>query len=98
MKKAWDIILDFLKGRAVKLALKKLLGSPYAVGFQAWLITFLIEELFEEVVEPLAKAALVEVGYLKDKVDGKLTADKIKKARKDGELEDYNSAVDSVFH
>lgn len=93
----WDFILEQLKGRAVKLALKKILESAAAGGFKAWLISFVVKNLWNEFVEPLMNAALIEVKYIKGKIDGKITADKIEKARRSGDANAYNDAVDSAF-
>lgn len=97
LKSVWEFILEQLKGQAVKLALKKILGSAAAGGFKAWLVKFVVENLWDEFVEPLMNAALVEVKYIKDKIDGKITADKIEKARRSGDASSYNDAVDSAF-
>ena len=97
LKSVWEFILEQLKGQAVKLALKKVLGSAYAVGFKAWLVKFVVENLWDEFVEPLMNAALIEVKYIKDKIDGKITAEKIEKARRSGDASAYNDAVDSAI-
>lgn len=93
----WNVILEHLKGRVFKLALKKILGSAYAGGFKAWLVQFLIENLWDEIVNPLLNAGLVEIKYIKDKVEGRITADKIDKARKSGDQTNYDIAVDDVY-
>ena len=97
LKIVWETLLAQLKGQAVKLALKKILGSAAAGGFKAWLISFVVKNLWDEFVEPLMNAALIEVKYIKDKIDGKITAEKIEKARRSGDATTYNDAVDSAF-
>lgn len=89
------VIVDQLKGRLFKAALKKLLGT--SVGLKAWLVQFAITNLWEEFVEPLIKAGLVEIKYIGHKIEGRLTVEKIEKARKSGNAEEYNTAVDSAF-
>jgi hypothetical protein len=64
-------LIDFLKGQAVKLALKKLLGSAVAGGFKAWLIKYIVTELYEELGEPLLRFGLNKLGYYIDKQDGR---------------------------
>lgn len=91
------VLIEHLKGRAFKLALKKILGSSAAGGFKAWLVKFILENLWEELAEPLIKAGLIEIRYIADKIDGNITAKKIEKARRSGDVEDYNRAVDSAF-
>ena len=96
-KKLKNSILEFLKGRVVKLALKKILGSSLMGGFKAWLITFVVENLWDEIAEPLINAGLVEIKYIKDNIDGKITAKKIDKARRSGDQDSYDAAVDELY-
>ncbi len=90
-----DVIVEHLKGRVFKLALKKLVGT--STGVQAWLIKFATENLWDELVSPLISAALVEIKYTKHKIEGNITAEKIKKARESGNEDDYDRAVDAAF-
>lgn len=90
-------ILEFLKGQVVKLALKKILGSAVMGGFKTWLITFVVENLWDEIAEPLIKAGLVEIKYIKDNIDGKITAKKIDEARRSGDQDSYDDAVDELY-
>lgn len=90
-------VAEHFKGKLLKLALKKFLGSTYAVGFKGWLVKFIITNLWEELAAPIIKAGLVEISYIEDKIDGKVTAKKIEKARRSGSNEDYNNAVDAAF-
>lgn len=99
-KETWrfvrDKIVEHLKGKAVKLALRKLLGSPLAVGFKGWLVSFVAEELFEEVAEPLIKFVVRKGFLIYDKVDGKLKVKKIKKAKEGQDEETYISTIGNV--
>lgn len=92
-----NALLEHLKGKFFKLALKKLLGTTVASGFKGWLVTFIIENLWEELAAPLIKAGLVEIKYIRDKIDGDLTAKNIEKARRSDSNEDYDNAVDAAF-
>lgn len=92
-----DKLIEHLKGKAVKLALKKLLGSVAMGGFKAWLLKYIVTNLFEEIAEPLVRMALNQVGYIYDKHDGKVIVKKMKKASEDGNESDYNDAVDDIF-
>jgi len=64
-----DRIKEFLKGKAVKLAIKKILGSAAMGGFKAWLIKFIVTELFEEIAEPIIDLGVRKIGYVVDVVD-----------------------------
>lgn len=96
-KTLFDALVEHLKGRVFKLALKKILGSASAGGFKAWLVKFVLENLWEELAEPLIKAGLVEIKYIKDNFDGNITAKRIEKARRSENVQDYNDAADSAF-
>lgn len=101
LKLNWEAIklavIEQLKGAAVKAALKKLLGSAALGGFKTWIIKYIITELFEELAEPLMKAAFVKMGYFYDRVEGKIIVKRIEQAREAGNGEDYDNATDDVF-
>tara|TARA_R110002012_G_scaffold191476_1_gene359234 strand:+ start:323 stop:643 length:321 start_codon:yes stop_codon:yes gene_type:complete len=98
LKSLWETLLEQLKGQAVKLALKKILGSAAAGGFKAWLVAFVVKNFWDELVEPLMNAALIEVKYIKNKIEGKITAKKISEARESGSDQDYDDAVDASLN
>ena len=91
------ILLDLLKGQAVKLALKKLLGSAMVGGPKAWLIKFIVTELFEEIAEPFIRYALNQVGYYYDKIDGEVKIKKLDRARENNNEQDYNATIDDIL-
>lgn len=93
-----DWLIPFLKGAAVKAALKKLLGSAVMGGFKGWLIKFVVTELFEEIAEPLIKAGLNHVGYLYDKVDGNVKVKRIERARSEDDHDTYRATVNDGFN
>lgn len=88
-------IMAFLKGEFVKFALKKILGSAAAGGFKAWLVKFIITELYEEIGEPIIRAGLNLEGYTYDKVEGKVL---IKKLREADNEADYDSTIDDILN
>ena len=90
-----DQFIKFLRGEAVKLALKKILGSAAAGGFKAWLVSFVVKELYDEIGEPLVRAALNRVGYTYDKIEGKVL---IKKLREADNEADYDSTIDDILN
>ena len=90
-------LIEQLKGAGVKLALKKLLGSAAMGGFKAWVIKYVVTELFEEIAEPLIKFALQKVGYAWDRHEGKVIIKKINEARENNDAGAYDNATDDVF-
>ena len=90
------VLINFLKEKTVKLALKKLLGSAAAGGFKAWLVKFVIIELFEEVAEPLLRLAVRKGLLIYDKIDGNIKVKKIEEAKDDNDEDAYTSTIGRV--
>lgn len=89
-----DYLVKFLRGEAVKLALKKILGSVAAGGFKAWLVKYIITELYDEIGEPLVRAAVNRVGYTYHKIEGKVLIKKLGEAQNEA---DYDSTIDDIL-
>ena len=95
LKKIRDWLSKFLKDKVVKTALIHLLGTT--AGWKAWILKFIVTELFEEVVEPMIKALFREIGHGVDKAEGKRKFQKIQEAMREEDPSKYDSAVDDVF-
>jgi len=91
-----DKLVEHLKGKAVRLALKKILGAAAMGGFKGWLVKFIVTELFEEVAEPLIKLAVRKGFLLYDKAEGAIKIKKLNEAKEDGNEEDYRTTIGSV--
>ncbi len=91
------IVIKYLKSAAIKAALLQFLGSTIAGGWKAWLIKFIVTELFEEVAEPLVKYFFRKIGYVYDRVEGEIKFNRIKEAKENNDKISYNIAVDDVF-
>lgn len=89
-----DAIIKQLKGAAVKAVLKKFLISG---GIKGFLISFIVEEAFEEIAEPILKAVGRKIGYLVDRVEGSIVISKIEDARDEHNPENYDSSVDAGY-
>ena len=88
-------LIDFLRGSAVKLALKKILGSAAAGGFVGWIVTYIVTELFEEIAEPLILAGINRIGYTYDKIEGKVLIKELNEAENET---DYDSTVNDILN
>ena len=101
-KESWPQIklglIEFLKGKFVTMALAKLLSTAAMGGFRAWLIKFLVENLFEQVVEPIMKAGFIKLGYIYNRIEGNVLVSKIEKAKEENNETDYNAGVDDIFN
>lgn len=91
------LIIEQLKGAVVKTALRTFLKTGAGIGFKAWLIKFLVEELFEDFVEPLIVAAFIFMGFTYHRQEGNIIVKKIDKAVQENNAQDYNDATDDVF-
>ena len=95
-KRIRDVLLEQLKGAAVKAALKKLLGSATMGGFQAWVIKFIVTELFEEVAEPLIKLTFRKGMLIYDKADGRMKLKKIRKSKDENDADTYWDTISDI--
>lgn len=91
-------LINWLKGEAVKFALKKLLGSAMMGGFKAWLIKFIVETFFEEIAEPVTKAVLIKGEWAYHRVEGSVLVKKLETAIEDHNEDDYNSTIDDILN
>lgn len=90
----WSAFLNFLQDILVKKALAIFIKTAAKGGLKTWLITFIAEEMFDEVGRPTANFILVEVRYRIDVVNGKRYLKKLEGA---ASAEDYNNAVDDIY-
>lgn len=82
------ILTNYLKQGAVKMALLKFLG-PAAAGWQAWLVSFIAEELFEEIAEPVIRLTFRKAGWAYDRVNGEVILKRVEDAKKTGDKHKY---------
>jgi len=90
------ILIQFLKGEAIKLALKKLLGSAAAGGIKGWIIKFVVEQLFEEVAQPIIELGFRKMGYLVHRIEGEIILKKIKDAKNENDFDRYRRNIGRV--
>lgn len=86
-----NAILSVLKTKAVELALSKIVGAT--VGFKAWLVKFVIKYAFDQLAEPVIELALRKGQLVIDKTNGKIIYLKVKKAKQDGNKDDYLDSI-----
>lgn len=85
-------IVDFLKDKLVKLALKKILGSAVMGGFKAWLIKFVVTEVVEKSDEYIIEPLFQKLGFYLDRQEGKTIYRRLEDAQTDDDW--YDSAND----
>lgn len=88
------ILLNFLRAEALKLALKKILGSAVAGGLRGWLIKTLFDVAYDELEDRVIKPVLREAGYTFEKVRGKILIKRLNDAETN---DDYNDTIDDII-
>lgn len=91
--KVW--FTSWLKGKALRWVLLRALGTT--AGWKAWILKYLVTELFEEVVEPMIKALFREINEALDEQEGKKKFKRIQEAMREEDPVKYDAAVDDVF-
>lgn len=96
LKRIFALIIEQLKGAAVKVALSKLLGSPLATGFRAWLIKFLVEYAFDKIIVPIANELQRRGLFIIDVQYGKATLKLLQKAKDENDKDKYIDIITNI--
>lgn len=91
-----DMVLDITQKGLLDYLLLKVIKT--SAGFKAWLVTFLVEKAFDEVLEPAIKLGVRKFKYEYRKIEGKVIIEKIEEAKENGNQSDYDSNVDDIFN
>jgi len=86
-------LINFLRKKAVKVALKKILGATAAGGIYGWIIAYVVEELYDEVAKPIIQLAFRKVGYLYEVKQGEHVLRKIQQA---DNVDDWIDSIDDA--
>jgi len=84
--KEW--VISFLRDKAVKAALKKILGNALAGGVKGWIIKYVVTELYDEVAKPMIQYAFQIVGYRYEVQKGEHILKRIENAETSDEWRD----------
>jgi len=100
-KKIWPslkpLVIDQLRSAFVKAAVKRVVGTAIGGGFLGAVAKFLAEEFFEDILEPLIRAGFVSIGYTYHRYEGNILITRVRKAREENNVKDYNVVVDDIF-
>lgn len=77
--------------------IKSYLNTQIGQGVLKRVIDFTVEKLFDEVVDPVLKVALVKIGYRYDVHQGKRLIEKLHRAEEEGNAEDYDNTTDVIL-
>jgi len=80
LKRLRPLLFSLLKERAIKFALKKIFGTVALGGPLGWLVTYILEEIWEEYPEQALKFIFRKLGYVSHVVEGKIIYEKIEDA------------------
>lgn len=83
-------LVKFLKDKAIKTALKKLLGNAMAGGIKGWIVKYVVTELYDEVAKPIIQGAFEYLGYKYEVRNGEHVLRKIEDAEN---RDDWRDAV-----
>ena len=87
-------LLTILKQEAMKLVVKNLIkGSG---GLQAWIVQVTAEYLYDEVADPLVRAAIVEGKYQVHIYQGKVFVRALKEADENNDREATDIVIDGI--
>lgn len=65
-------------------------------GFKAWVVKFVVTELFDTLVEPIVEYAIRKGHLFVDKQEGKIRLSKIERAKDENDADAYWDNVGSV--
>lgn len=65
-------------------------------GVKAWVVKFIVTELFDHVAEPVIEYAIRKGHLFVDKREGKMKLSKIERAKDENNADDYWSSIGSV--
>ncbi len=92
MQQFKKLLFNLLEKQAVKLVLKKLV---LASGFQAYLVTFIVEQLFDHVAIPIMNLSIRKGELYYDQIEGKI---QIKRLHNSKDLADYDRNLDNILN
>ena len=78
-------ILSFIEKEAVKIAISKLVQSPFLDDFRIWAIKFAVDYLVKDFAKPMVDYFFMKVGYGLEVVDGKYLLKEIQNSSSVGE-------------
>lgn len=90
-----DYIVTTLKKKAVKTIMLKIFGRVVG-GPVGYLVTLLVEKIFEHGIEPLVNELILRDLLLYDRKKGKVLVRKIQKAKDENNESNYRDLISGV--
>lgn len=103
LKLAWEVVkshlFDYLKKNVAKIAISKLIKSGLKItALKEWVISLIVDHLYDEIGEPVLKLILNRAEYMANKIDGKLIVTKIKEAQRENDQTSYDHSMDDLLN
>ena len=89
--------IEFLKGKAFKLVLKKIFKTAAMGGVKGWIVGLVFDEIYDEELRPRIQVIFSRIGYRIEHKNGEIIVKKMDDARRDNNEDDYNSSVGDIF-
>ena len=90
--------ISFIKGRAFKLVLVKLLKSQFMGGIRGWIVRLILEDLWDEIALPVLQKGLRFLGYVYRRKNGEHLVEKLDEAEQGGNQDEYDSISDDILN
>lgn len=103
LKNAWEVVksylLSYLQQNVAKIAIAKLIKAGLKITtFKEWLISLIVDYLYDDIGEPILKLLLNRAEYAVEYIDGKLIVSRIKKAKNENDQTSYDHAMDDLLN
>jgi len=85
-------IVAMMKDKAIKFAVKKVLGTAVSGGYRFWIVKYVTKELYEKIAEPLVDLYFANKGYKVDRELGKIALKEVENAQ---DVDEWFDAVTS---
>lgn len=109
MSKYWAAFVAYLKATFTKEKIVAFFKTKFVEkvvvilfkaapkGFYGWVVNLVVSKLYTEIGEPLIEAGLRKVGFIYQKIDGKILIKKLKKAQGEGNEDEFDSISTDIL-
>ena len=85
-----NFLVNTLKDQTTKLLVKKILGAAAMGGVKAYILTYIVENLYDEIVAPITKGSFRKIGYSYEVINGRHILKPIQNAE---DVESWRDAI-----
>lgn len=77
-------------------ALKAYINTQIGQGYLKKSVNWLIENGYQQTLQPIIEVYLIHLGYKHDVKDGKVFVERLKAAEESGNADDWNRTIDDI--